>query len=188
MLKWYISKPHFIFSVLIAFVFMGIIGFFSMPRDLFPPADRPQIAVVVQEPGATAKYIADHTASVIERQLYTISGIRRVYSTSNDGFCTVTAEFHYSKPLAEAKTDVANALSKVQNLLPKDILPPQIYEITSYTPPVMVLTVSPKKDSHLSLEDVRYIAENQIKNEILRTNAVANVDVFGAIQKKYIFK
>jgi multidrug efflux pump subunit AcrB len=38
---------------------MGIIGFFSMPRDLFPPADRPQIAVVVQEPGATAKYIAD---------------------------------------------------------------------------------------------------------------------------------
>jgi multidrug efflux pump subunit AcrB len=184
MLKWYISKPHFIFSILIAFTFMGIIGFFSMPRDLFPPADRPQIAVVVQEPGATAKYIADHTASVIERQLYTISGIRRVYSTSNDGFCTVTAEFHYSKPLAEAKTDVANALSKVQNLLPKDILPPQIYEITSYTPPVMVLTVSPKKDSHLSLEDVRYIAENQIKNEILRTNAVANVDVFGGYTKE----
>jgi multidrug efflux pump subunit AcrB len=48
----------------------------------------------------------------------------------------------------------------------------------------MVLTVSPKKDSHLSLEDVRYIAENQIKNEILRTNAVANVDVFGGYTKE----
>ena len=184
MLKWYISKPHIIFSVLIAFVVLGVVGFYVIPRDLFPPSDRPQVAVVVQEPGSTAKYVADHTASVIERELYTISGIRRVYSTSNDGFCTVTAEFHYSKSIIEAKTDVANSLSKIQNLLPSNIMPPQIYEITSYTPPVMVLSISPKKNSHLSVADVGYIAQNQIKDEILRTNAVANVDVFGGFEKE----
>lgn len=183
MLKWYITRPHFIFAILIAFALLGVIGFFNISRDLFPPADRPEIAVVIVEPGASARYVADHVSAVIERELYTLSAIRRVYSTSNDGFCTITAEFHYGKNIGEAKTDVQNGLSKVANLLPSDIQTPQIYEVTSYSQPVITLSISPKKSSSLSMPDVRYIAENQIKDEILRTGKVANIDVFGGYEK-----
>lgn len=184
MIECYIKRPRFIFAVLVMFLFLGIIGFFEIPRDLFPPSDRPQVAVVVVEPGASAHYIADHVANPIEKELYTIDGIRRVYSNSVDGFTTIFAEFHYSKPIGEAKVDVSNALTKIENELPKDIEPPQIYEITSYTPPVMVLSIRPKKNSNLSLADVRYIASNFIKKEILLTGKVSNVDVFGGYKKE----
>ncbi len=184
MMEFYIKKPHLVFSVLVIALFLGIVGYFSLPRDLFPPADRPQVAVVTVEPGASSKYVADHVSSVIERELYTIDGVRRVYSVSQDGLSVVTAEFHYSKSIGQAETDVANAITKIRNLLPSDIQEPAIYEITSYTPPVVVLGVWPKKGSNLSLADVRYIADNYLKPALLRTGVVSNVDVFGGYQKE----
>lgn len=184
MTKYFISRPHLVFAVLIGLSALGVVGFFRIPRDLFPPADRPQVAVVTVEPGASARYVADHVSAIIERQLYTINGIRRVYSTSNDGFSIVTAEFNYAKPIAEAKTDAANALTKIGNLLPADIQTPSVYEITSYTPPVIVLSLSPKPGSRLGLADLRYMAENYIKPELLKAGNVSNVDVFGGFQKE----
>jgi len=184
MTKYFISKPHLVFAALIAMSFLGVVGFFRIPRDLFPPADRPQVAVVTLEPGASARYVADHVSAIIERQLYTINGVRRVYSTSNDGFSVVTAEFEYSKPVAEAKTDAANSLTKIQNLLPSDIQTPSVYEITSYTPPIIVLSLSPKAGSGLGVADLRYMAENYIKPELLKAGNVSNVDTFGGYQKE----
>lgn len=184
MTKYFISRPHLVFAFLIGMSVLGLVGFFKIPRDLFPPADRPQVAVVTVEPGASARYVADHVSAVIERQLYTINGIRRVYSTSNDGFSIVTAEFDYSKSIAEAKTDVANELTKIHNLLPTDIQSPSVYEITSYTPPVIVLSLSNKSGSNLDMSDVRYIAENYIKPELLKAGNISNVDVFGGFQKE----
>ncbi|OGR66326.1 MAG: acriflavin resistance protein [Elusimicrobia bacterium GWB2_63_22] len=184
MTKYFLSRPHLVFAALIGFSVLGVVGFFSIPRDLFPPADRPQVAVVTVEPGASARYVADHVSAIIERQLYTINGVRRVYSTSNDGFSIVTAEFNYGKPIAEAKTDAANALTKIQNLLPADIQAPSVYEITSYTPPVIVLSLSPRPGSKLDLADLRYMAENYIKPELLKAGNVSNVDVFGGFQKE----
>lgn len=184
MINYYLKKPHVIFAGLIIALFLGIVGYFSLPRDLFPPSDRPQVAVVTVEPGASAKYVADHVSSVIEREMYTIDGVRRVYSVSQDGLSVVTAEFHYGKSIGQAETDVANSITKIKNLLPSDIEEPAIYEITSYTPPVVVLGVWPKKGANLSLADVRYIAENYIKPSLLRTGVVSNVDVFGGYQKE----
>lgn len=184
MINFYIKRPYLVFSLLVIGLFLGIVGYFSLPRDLFPPSDRPQVAVVTVEPGASSKYVADHVSSVIERELYTIDGVRRVYSTSQDGLSIVTAEFHYGKSIGQAETDVANSITKIKSLLPSDIKEPSIYEITSYTPPVVVLGVWPKKGSNISLADVRYIADNYIKPALLRTGVVSNVDVFGGYQKE----
>jgi len=184
MINYYIKKPHAVFATLIVALFLGIIGYFELPRDLFPPSNRPQVAVVTIEPGASAKYVADHVSSVIERELYTIDGVRRVFSASQDGLSVVTAEFHYGKSIGQAETDVANSITKIRSLLPSDIQEPAIYPITSYTPPVVVLGVWPKKGTNLSLADVRYIADNYLKPSLLRTGVVSNVDVFGGYQKE----
>ncbi len=184
MTRYFVNRPHLVFAALIGLSLLGVVGFFKIPRDLFPPVDRPQVAVVTVEPGASARYVADHVSAVIERQLYTINGVRRVYSTSNDGFSIVTAEFQYSKAVAEAKTDAANALTKIQGLLPADIQTPSVYEITAYTPPVITLALSPKEPSGPSMADLRYMAENYLKPELLKAGNVSNVDVFGGYQKQ----
>ncbi len=179
-----LNNKHFIFAILIGLTFIGIIGFFNIKQNLFPDTDRPQISVVIIEKGASAKDMAENVAIPVEKELYTLDKIRKVSSTSNDEFTVVTAEFEYDKSLGDAATDVANALNKIKGKLPPDIEPPQIYKISSATAPVIVISVSPKKGTNLSLADVRQIAENQIKDMLLKLKDVANVDVFGGFKKE----
>ncbi|RMA97958.1 efflux RND transporter permease subunit [Hydrogenothermus marinus] len=178
-----LKRPHLIISLILAFILLGIIGFFNIKQKLFPDANRPTVAVVVVEPGASAKDMAENIALPIERRLYTIDKVRTVSSTSLDEFTVIKAEFEYDKDINQAVVDVQNEVNKIKSKLPSDIKEPQYHKITDATPPVLVLAVYPKNNS-LSLADVRQIAENQIKDQILKLKEVANVDVFGGYEKE----
>ncbi|WP_456383925.1 efflux RND transporter permease subunit [Persephonella sp.] len=181
--EYILKRPHFVLSVLLAMTVLGVIGFFEMKQKLFPDANRPSVSVVVVHPGASAKDMAENVAIPIERRLFTIDKVRTVSSVSNDEVAVITAEFEYEKDIEQAATDVQNEINKVKSLLPAGIKEPQIYKVTDATAPVMVISVYPV-DKSLNLADVRQIAENQIKNRLLRLPEVANVDVFGGYKKE----
>ncbi len=178
----YIKKPHLVLSVVLLFAVVGIIGYHKMPFNLFPDTDRPQISVITVMPGAAATDVESDITRTIEKELSTIDMVRRVTSTSKDEVSVVTAEFQYDKGLDAAATDVANALSKVSAKLPLGIRPPQIFKISQATQPTMTLSLSPKTGFPVDLRKIRELADNQIKEELLRLPDVANVEVFGANQ------
>ena len=185
--EYILKRPHFILSLVFALSFLGVIGFFNMKQKLFPDANRPAVSVVVVQKGASAKDIAENIAVPIERRLYTIDKVRTVSSISNNEFTVITAEFDYGKDINQAVLDVQNEINKIRSKLPKNIREPQIFKITDATKPVIVLTVYPK-DKSISLADVRQIAENQIRDKLLRIKEVANVDIFGGYKKEVIIK
>jgi multidrug efflux pump subunit AcrB len=178
----YVKKPHLLLSVVLLLAVVGVVGFFKMPVNLFPDSERPQIAVVTVWPGASAGDVASDVSRVIEKELKTVELVRRVTSTANDEVSVVTAEFQYRKGLDSAATDVSNSLNKIRPLLPPDIRPFQVYKVSSATPAVLTLAVTPKPGSHLDLAQVRRLAENPIKEALLRLPNVENVEVFGGYQ------
>lgn len=175
----YLKRPHLIVSLIMLAAFVGIIGFKKIPINLFPDSDYPQIAVVVPYPGASAKDIEDKVTRLIEKQLNTLDGLRKVSSSTKDEITAVTAEFEYSKGLEAAATDTANALKKIEGQLPPDIRPPQIFKISKATQPDIILSLTPKENSPYDLAKIRQLAENNIKEDILRIKEVANAEVFG---------
>jgi len=178
----YVRKPHLLLSVVLLLAVVGIVGYFKMPVNLFPDSERPQIAVVTVWPGASADDVSSDVARVIEKELKTIELVRRVVSTSNDESAVVTVEFEYQKGLDSAATDVTNALNKIRPLLPADIRPFQVYKVSSATPGVLTLSVTPREGSHLDLSMVRQLADNPIKETLLRVPGVDSVEVFGGYQ------
>ncbi len=179
-----LKKPHIILSFLALFLMMGIMGYNKIHRNLFPNSNYPEVAVVIVEPGSSAKTMASNIAVPVEEELYTLDEIRRAYSTTIDEVTVIRAEFDYSKDIDTAVNDVTNAVSKIRSRLPKDIKEPQIIKITEATAPVAVLSLSPKEGSTLSLEDIRDLAEGSIKHKLLKTEGVANVDIFGGYAKE----
>lgn len=175
-------RKYLIFAIFAILAVLGVIGYFTLPRKLFPDIERPHIVVVTRYPGADAENVATYVTLPIERRLQTISLVRRITSTSADGVSSIDVEFNYGKDINVAAVDVINELKKVE--LPPGAMSPIIFKKDSSTPPVIVLALAPKKGSHLSLADVREIAENQIKDELLRLPHVRNVDVFGGYQKE----
>ncbi|NPA28126.1 MAG: efflux RND transporter permease subunit [Epsilonproteobacteria bacterium] len=178
-----LHKPHVIISFLALFFLAGVVGYQKIHRNLFPNSNYPEVAVVIVEPGASAKSIATNIAVPIEEELYTLDEIRRAYSTTIDEVTVIRAEFEYSKDIDTAVNDVSNAISKIRSKLPSDIKEPQVIKITETTAPILVVSVS-AKDKNISLEDIRDLASTDLKHKLLKTQGVANVDIFGGYEKE----
>lgn len=178
----YIRKPHLVLSVVLLLSAIGIMGYWKMPFNLFPDVDRPQISVITIMPGAAAADVEADISRAIEKELSTIDLVRRVTSISKDEASVVQAEFEYEKGLDAAATDVANALSKISSRLPANIRPPQIFKISQASQPNMTISLSPKAGYPADLRKIREMADNQIKEDLLRVPGIANVEVFGGWQ------
>ncbi len=182
LIESYLRKPHLVMSLVLLAAVVGIVGYVQLPVNLFPDSERPKIAVVTVDPGASATEVETDVTRAIEKELSGIEEIRRVTSVSKDEVSAVTAEFRYSKSLDSAATDVASSLSKVRALLPPTIRSPMIFKVSSATPAVMTIALRPKDDSPLDLSMIRQLAENPIKERLLQLSDVANVEVFGGHQ------
>jgi len=181
LIKSILARPYFIYSFLSLFLFAGIWGYTQMDKNLFPNSNRPEIALVVVMPSVSAKDIAANIAIPIEEELYTLDKVRKVRSSSIDEVTVIRAEFDYSKDIGEAANEVKNGFDKVLPKLPKGVQEPQIHKITDTTAPIVTIALS---SENIKLEDIRELAQNEIKKAFLSVEGVANVDVFGGYKKE----
>ena len=172
--QFILSKPYPISAFVLFLAVLGFIGFRSMPLNLFPDASYPSIVVLVSYPQASAEDIEEEVTRPIERAISSISLVRKIRSVTQDGMTAISAELEYKKGLNTAALDVTNAIKRIEADLPKDILPPQIFKVSDATKPVMTLALRPKPGSHLTLEKVRQLADNEISEDFLRIKEVGN--------------
>ncbi len=179
MFRFFHARPQLLAIILLLASLLGVVGYLKLPRNMYPDMERPQVTVITQLPGAAALTVAQKLSRPIEQELYALSGVRNVESTSKNEVSIVRAEFEYTKGLNAALVDISNALSRVRAKLPAEVPPSAIYPIGSFTNPVMVLAVSPKPGSGLSLSQVRLLAENDLRAALITQSHIANVEVFG---------
>ncbi len=180
MFNYFFDRPYLTFSLIAAFFIVGIMGLVEMPKNLFPDAERPQVIVITQIPGATAKVAASTVSKPIEEEISRLGLIREVSSVNVANFSIVKAEFEYKKGLDAAAVDVSNALSIAKSKLPTNANP-AIYTAGAFTLPVEVITLT-SKNKLLQLADIRKIADSFIKPFLLSNSAIGNVEVFGGYQ------
>ncbi len=178
-----LDRPYIVYSFLVLFCLLGFQGYRNIKQKLFPDSSYPQIAVVIVQPGGSAQTLAANVGVPVEEELYTLDKVRRVFSTTIDEVSVIRAEFDYGKNLDAAATDVGNSLDKIRAALPPSILEPQIQKISSATAPVLVVSITPKTDD-IALEEVRQLADNTFKQQLIKLPGVANVDVFGGYKKE----
>lgn len=182
MMERILARPHLVLATVLLLSVVGIIGYFKMPFNLFPDSERPQITVVTVQPGGAAADLENDISRLIEKELASLDLVRKVTSTTKDEVSVVSAEFEYEKGLDAAATDVVNALGRITARLPREARPPQLFKISQATQPVMTLALSPANGSGMPLSQIRQLAENRIREELLRDPQIANLELFGAHQ------
>ena len=184
MFLWLFNRPWITGALLLLMSLIGVLGYNNMPRNLYPDAERPQVMIITQFPGASAEVVTQQLSRVIEREIYSLSGVRLVQSTNRDGFAVTRAEFGYEKGLNGALADVANALDRIRSKLPAGVLPYSLYPMGNFTPPALVLAVTPKPESGLTLMQTRYLVESDLRPQLLKQATIANVEIFGGWQSQ----
>ena len=180
MFDYFYKRPYLLYSIIVGFFIIGIVALVKLPKNLFPDANRPQVIVITQVPGATAKTVASTVSKPIEQEVARLGMVRDVSSVNVANFSIVKAEFEYAKGLNAAAVDVANALSIAKSKLPKNSTP-AIYTAGDFTLPVDVISLSPK-NSTVTLPQIRKIADSFIKPYLLSDEKIGNVEVFGGYQ------
>ncbi|HML32012.1 efflux RND transporter permease subunit [Sporomusa sphaeroides] len=181
----YLEKPYLVLSFVLLMAIVGVIGYSMMPLNMYTDSDHPQITIITAEPGASASDIETKISRTIEKEMSTLGEVLKVTSVSKDEMSVVTVEFDYTRTLDSAATDVSNALSKIIGKLPPDISQPQIFKISQASQTTIILALSPNEESILDLSQIRQLADNEIKEELLRVPGIAQVEVFGGFQPEY---
>lgn len=184
-MKWieaYLRRPHGITALLLLGVVFGLISFRTLPLNLFPDANYPQVSILLIWPGASAEDMTDRISRQVEKEMASIDKARRVQASVRDETAAVKVEFEYEKGLDAAVPDVSAALDRILPSLPQQMLPPRIFRVSDAVQPVMTLAVSPKQGSRLSMDKVRQLADNEIQEALLRIENIADAEVFGGFR------
>lgn len=180
MFDFFYKRPYLLYSIIATFFIMGIIALMTLPKNLFPDANPPQVIVITQVPGATAQVVASTVSKPIEQEVSRLGLTTDVSSVNVANFSIVKVDFDYEKGLNAAAVDVANALSIARAKLPSGVNP-AIYTAGDFTLPVDIIALSPKNDN-MNLADIRKIADSFIKPYLLSKQNIGNVEIFGGYE------
>jgi multidrug efflux pump subunit AcrB len=180
MFEYFYKRPYTLYALIAGFFIMGIVALITLPKNLFPDANPPQVIVITNVPGATAQVVANTVSKPIEQEISRLGLVTDISSVNVANFSIVKAEFGYKKDLNAAAVDVANALSIARSKLPAHVNP-SIYTAGDFTLPVDIMSLSPK-NSNISTAEIRKIAESFIKPYLLSNPEIGNVEVFGGYQ------
>jgi multidrug efflux pump subunit AcrB len=180
MFDFFHKRPYILYASIAAFFVLGIVGLVSLPKNLFPDANPPQIVIITKMPGTTAQVVVNTISKPIENEVSRLSHVTDVSSVNAAGFSIVKVDFSYKKSLDAAAVDVANSLAIVKQKLPAQAHP-AIYKTGDFTLPVDVMALSPK-NKNINLSEIRKIADSFIKPSLLNNPNIGNVEVFGGYQ------
>jgi len=170
-----IFRPVTITMVVLALVVLGLTSLSRMPVDLYPDIEFPFVTVVSVYPGAGPQEIETLVTKPIEDSVSTISGVKNVTSTSQEGLSVVSVEFYLGTNLDTAANDVREKVDAAGFELPTDMQPPVIEKFSLSSVPVISFALYSPRPA----QELRRMADDVIKDRLGRLKGVGSVSIAG---------
>lgn len=178
--SWAIDNKTSIYVLALFISLVGFINYVTIPKEQFPEVVIPYIMVNTPYPGTSPEDMENLVTRPIEKQLKSISDVKKISSTSVQDFSTIVVEFTTDIDLAEAKQRVRDAVDKSKPDLPNDLPDqPQIADINLAEFPIMFINISGNYD----LERLKKYAE-KAQDRIESLKEITRVDIVGALERE----
>lgn len=170
-----IKRPVFATMTILSFVVLGIVSLGRLGIDLFPEVNFPFVNVGIVFPGAGPEEVESLVTQKVEDAVAGINGVKRVISTSTEGFSRVGVELRLEVDAQAATAEVREKIAAIRGQLPPDIEDPTVQRFDVAALPVMVYAVG----STLPSDRVRRQVEDQLKPLLEQIDGVAAVEING---------
>lgn len=178
--SWAIDNRTGIYFITILITVFGIVVYNNLPKNQFPDIVIPTIYVSTAYPGTSPADVESLVTRPIEKQMKSLSGVKKITSNSIQDFSNVIIEFNTDIIPAEAKQKVKDAVDKAQPDLPRDLpAPPNVLEVDFSEMPIMNINLSGDFDLH----KLKRFADD-IQDEIEGMKEITRVDMVGALERE----
>ncbi len=178
--KLSLTRPIFVTSIVLLTLFLGFLSYSKLGVDLFPEIEIPVVTVIVPYRGAGPAEIESLVVRPLEEELSTLGGIKRVLSTSNDGFGNITCQFFSDTDMKNAEQQVRNRVANVRGKLPREIDEPVIQRINLSDQPVVEIGL----EADLPPAQLYDLAKENLKNRFEQVPGVGKVDLLGGRRRE----
>ncbi|MFT4579851.1 MAG: HAE1 family hydrophobic/amphiphilic exporter-1 [Nitrospinales bacterium] len=176
-----IRNYHTVMVIIVMAVVVGFLCFQTLPRQLTPTVDKPQIEVKTEYLGLSPNEVERNITRRLEDQLESVEGMKKMTSTSQHGLSTINLEFEWGIDKDLAVLDVNNKLQQVKDL-PINADKPTLRSISSdNSSPIMwiVFDKPNPKSPDLDQNYMYKIGEDIIVPSLRRVKGIADVWHFG---------
>ena len=180
--RFAVKYPVTVLMLVLGIILLGFISLGKLGTDLFPDLNTPKIYIELsageKPPEEIEKNYVDQIESLAMRQ----SDVVQVSSVSRGGSAIITVEYNWNKDMDEAFLDLQKELNSFRQN--SDL---ENFTISQYDPnasPVMIVVL--KNDRIENMEELRKIAENYIRNELVRIEGVADVRLVGKEESEVV--
>jgi multidrug efflux pump subunit AcrB len=177
--SWSINNKTTIF---ILTAFLGLLGYTfygKLPKEAFPEVKVPMVVVTTVYAGTSPTDMENLVAKQIEKEMKSISGVKKITSTSVQDYCAVIVEFNTDVDPDIALQKVKDGVDKSKKDLPQNMTSgPDAVAINFSDMPIMYVNIAGD-----DLKKLKRVADD-VKDQIESMKEITRVDMVGALERE----
>lgn len=186
--SWAIDNKITVYILTIIISIVGVMSYIGLPKESFPDITVPTIFINTVNAGNSPTNIENTITKPIEKKLKSVSGIKKVTSTSLQDVSVIVVEFNTDVNADKAKMKVKDAVDEARTDLPTTLTrEPMIKEIAFSEIPIMYINIAGAyelkklkqyaEDLQDRIEGLREINEAKMVGDLTREIQV-NLDMY----------
>ena len=186
MIEFGIKKPVTTLMLVVAMILFSAITTFRIPVELNPSAQSGLVSVITRlRGGVAASEVEKYVTKPLEEVFAELNGLKEMISSSKESESNIMMMFHHNIDTDFIVIDIREKIAMIKHNLPKETEKPIIAKFEQSDSPIIILSLSsPEKTP----EQLREIAEEQLKEKIMRVSGVANVEFGGGRERKFLIE
>ncbi|WP_193073169.1 efflux RND transporter permease subunit [Pseudomonas sp. FME51] len=172
--RFFFLQPIFGILLLITLLLGGLMAYTQLVKESLPDLNIPQATITTGWPGADPRTIEEQVTDIIEDEVTTLEGVRKVDSASYDSFSVISVEFDASADPIDAMTRLRAAVADAEAELPADVERPAIEQASVDDRPILTFTLHGEAGSATMNDQAR-----RIRDVLERVTGVREVSIGG---------